>query len=374
MIVIAFDQFSSLFRPGVDFLVRRQRIVVFSCHCFLFSILFDNRSVSQFILLDKISFHQNTKHFLPRPTTTMKVAPSMPARQRTSLNPTTTSISDHRTTQNPLFRQLFRSLDNSVDHYPGAKGCPCVLVSPSPVRLTPPPSPFGSKLYHRNNGATPTSTIETESIASFSSCNSTPNISKTTTPRSSPIFRTSSTTTTTTTTTTRQPRIPSLGFASTHYQGCYPIHPSNPSSPSNSKSSNNYRSGYLTPPKPFPTNPKKKKPNAFSPQAYDSSNHSRNSISNHSRNNSNHSRSTVDSNDHRSAKTSTKRLQKVKTELCLYYMSNESCPYGVSCHYAHGEHELQTNSLLDLQNLGHIEDAYTYRIKPCFSHVAMGSW
>ena len=264
----------------------------------------------------------------------------------------------------PTFCQLFQSLDNNNNNNsnPGE----AFPLSPLPLRLsvnpkefTPPPSPFGySKTTILNkNGKnyagitnndctfpkTPSSvrTAETESIASLSSYGgSTPNSSTATTPRSSPLP---------TTRPMARSRIPSLGFAPCFYQGCHP------SSPSESSSVH-----YPTPPKPFPSITKPKKKNQ--------------SLSSHdsNRNPSRVGTSSPSAKDHNGSSKS--RLQKVKTELCLYYMSDGTCPYGANCHYAHGEHELQTKRLLTLQNLGHIEDASTYRIKPCFSHVAVGSW
>lgn len=68
------------------------------------------------------------------------------------------------------------------------------------------------------------------------------------------------------------------------------------------------------------------------------------------------------------------RKQRIKTELCLHYKNGNPCPFGVNCTYAHGEEELQKTRLMDLQRAGLIEDAETYRTKPCWTWVATGSW
>ena len=213
-----------------------------------------------------------------------------------------------------------------------------MLMLPLPIRsahkaITPPPSPFPfSKTPPKAKSfataaATPSSvkTAETESIASFSTyC--TPISSAATTPRSSP--------------NSLRPRVSVLG--------CLPCgNSSRPSSPS--------AFAHRPPPKPFPTKPKKK------PKPTESKTPPRASPS----------RTSSPSPARSSSK---KRIEKVKTELCLYHIAGEPCPFGDNCHYAHGEHELQTKRLLTLQRSGEIENAYTYRIKPCFSHVAMGSW
>jgi Zinc finger C-x8-C-x5-C-x3-H type (and similar) len=68
------------------------------------------------------------------------------------------------------------------------------------------------------------------------------------------------------------------------------------------------------------------------------------------------------------------RKQRLKTELCMHWTSGRECPFRDQCTYAHGEHELQITKLLDFQRAGLIEDAETYRTKPCLTWVATGSW
>lgn len=68
------------------------------------------------------------------------------------------------------------------------------------------------------------------------------------------------------------------------------------------------------------------------------------------------------------------RRQRLKTELCMHYKKNFQCPFGSECTYAHGVEELQMKRLMDLQRAGLIEDAETYRTKPCWTWVATGSW
>ncbi|CAJ1942642.1 unnamed protein product [Cylindrotheca closterium] len=67
------------------------------------------------------------------------------------------------------------------------------------------------------------------------------------------------------------------------------------------------------------------------------------------------------------------RKQRIKTELCMHHRRGNDCPFGEKCTYAHGEEELQLTRLMDMQRAGLIEDAETYRTKPCWTYVATGS-
>ena len=299
-----------------------------------------------------------------------------------------------------IYHQPFHSLDNS-GHYDrhnssrtfrnsynhnhhNSKESPLLSPKPSllfnPVaslassRESPPSSPFDSKntTSTMTTPKTPSSirTAETESIASLSSCSTVNTNLVTTTPLNN-----------------RPSIVPPHLFPyhcqyhTFHHHSCvtnaatmhhYPLEVTTAAFNNN----NNLR--YQSTSKQFQAKKKKQTKNRYlelqSSLVYDSSNHSRYSSSSNStspgldNNDSMHSSLSLTGSNH------SNRIQKVKTELCMYYLKDEVCPFGTNCHYAHGEEELKIKGLMELQNRGLIEDASTYRIKPCFSHVAMGSW
>ena len=67
------------------------------------------------------------------------------------------------------------------------------------------------------------------------------------------------------------------------------------------------------------------------------------------------------------------RKSRLKTEMCLHFINNTSCPFGANCTYAHGEEELQLTKLMDLHEAG-LVDVATYRTVPCLTFVSTGSW
>ena len=64
---------------------------------------------------------------------------------------------------------------------------------------------------------------------------------------------------------------------------------------------------------------------------------------------------------------------KFKIELCRNFGKPGGCPFGNSCTYAHGAHELRTKPLL-AQHLEGRLDANSYRRYPCFDQVSGGAW
>ena len=67
------------------------------------------------------------------------------------------------------------------------------------------------------------------------------------------------------------------------------------------------------------------------------------------------------------------RSAKVKTELCRHYKTPKGCAFGDKCNYAHGEHELKFNKLVDLEAAG-LVDLEVFRCHVCFTWVATGAW
>ena len=67
------------------------------------------------------------------------------------------------------------------------------------------------------------------------------------------------------------------------------------------------------------------------------------------------------------------RSAKVKTELCRHYNTPKGCAFGDKCNYAHGEHELKFNKLVDLEAAG-LVDLEVFRCHVCFTWVATGAW
>ena len=64
---------------------------------------------------------------------------------------------------------------------------------------------------------------------------------------------------------------------------------------------------------------------------------------------------------------------KYKTQLCRHFLNGQRCNRGSRCHFAHGYHELELNTLKERHDAG-LLDANVYRNKPCMIHVATGSW
>ena len=70
------------------------------------------------------------------------------------------------------------------------------------------------------------------------------------------------------------------------------------------------------------------------------------------------------------------RQAKIKTELCQFWIEGRECPWGVSCNFAHGEHELKFrySTLLLMEGSGQIANAYTFLCRPCLTFVSTGAW
>lgn len=67
------------------------------------------------------------------------------------------------------------------------------------------------------------------------------------------------------------------------------------------------------------------------------------------------------------------RSAKVKTELCRYFSTPKGCIFGDKCNYAHGEHELKFNKLMDMEAAG-LLDVEVFRCHVCPTWVATGAW
>lgn len=67
------------------------------------------------------------------------------------------------------------------------------------------------------------------------------------------------------------------------------------------------------------------------------------------------------------------RSAKVKTEMCRDYNKPGGCRFGDKCNYAHGEHQLKNQKLMDLAAAG-LVDIEVYRTHVCVSWVATGAW
>ena len=67
------------------------------------------------------------------------------------------------------------------------------------------------------------------------------------------------------------------------------------------------------------------------------------------------------------------RSAKVKTEMCRDYNKPGGCRFGDKCNYAHGEHQLKNQKLMDLAAAG-LVDVEVYRTHVCVPWVATGAW
>ena len=63
-----------------------------------------------------------------------------------------------------------------------------------------------------------------------------------------------------------------------------------------------------------------------------------------------------------------------KIEMCKSIIQGEVCPFQDKCRYAHSEHELSHQTLVERRDVGLISDLTTFRTRPCLDHVMTGSW
>lgn len=74
-----------------------------------------------------------------------------------------------------------------------------------------------------------------------------------------------------------------------------------------------------------------------------------------------------------SRKDDSGRKERVKTELCMHIERGTNCPFGKDCVFAHSEEELRLTKLMDLVRAG-MANGETFRVLPCETFVATGSW